>query len=103
MKPTFRSNDFAARADREFTGRSAHALPNTDCAYQGSLKDFGGRGQPGDRPSFRSISDQYFRNHARRVFAVETALFGLIIIIVAVPVVQSAAGLAALFQRLWFS
>jgi hypothetical protein len=99
MKPTFHCNDFTARADREFTGRTAHALPKTDCHYQSSLKDFDGRSR-GDDGSFRSISNQYFRTDARRIFAVETAVFGLIVMIVAVPVVQSLSGVARVFQTL---
>jgi len=102
MKPTFQFNEIKVRRSDTAVTPGA-ALPKMDFHYQSSLQDFGGRCRPGDGPSFRSISTQYFKDDARRIFAVETALFGLIVMIVAVPVVQSATGLAQLLQGLWIS
>lgn len=75
------------------------SLPQTDFHFQaGSFG--GGSGRPsGQRfPSFRGISDEYFRSEARSYFAIEAAIFGLIVLTAAVPVIEGVRGLV---QFVW--
>ncbi|CAN5675926.1 hypothetical protein BH20VER1_BH20VER1_20110 [soil metagenome] len=102
MKPISKFNEHSRRVDREIS-RAGAVLPKIDQHFQGSLENFAGRCRHGDEGSFRSISKRYFAIDARRSFAVETAVFGLIVMIVAVPVVQSAAAFLGLLQALWIS
>ncbi len=70
------------------------SLPRTDHNFQaGSFGDSSGRCGGQRRPSFRGISDDYFRTEARRYFKFEAAIFGLILVTAAVPVIQGISGL----------
>jgi len=73
--------------------------PNTDYHFQSGSFDRG-FGRPAGKPvrSFRGISEEYFRTEARSHFAIEAALFGLIVMTVAVPVFQGVRGLV---QYVW--
>lgn len=93
MKPTLHQIETNRRADRETSLRTGNGLPKTDYHFRpDSRTDFSGRcyGNPG--PSFRRISDDYFKNEATGHFVSEAAVFGLIILTVAMPVIQSARG-----------
>jgi hypothetical protein len=53
----------------------------------------GGRCFGACRPSFRAISQEYFKNEARRNFASEAALFVVIVMTAALPILNSASAL----------
>jgi hypothetical protein len=94
MKPTIQFHEMSHRdfSDREF--RQASALPKTDYCFQGSpMTNKGGRCFGVRRPSFRSISQDYFKNEAPQSFAVEAALFTVILLTAAVPIINSASAL----------
>lgn len=96
MKPTFPlAQTRNARGSFFGSGNVSRSL-QTDCNYQASR--FGGSSPCGGKPqpSFRGISDDYFRREARGHFASEAAFFVLIVLTVAVPVVQSIYALATL-------
>ena len=83
MKPTIQSN----------THRGPR-LPKTDYGYQApSVASTGGRCFGSPRPSFRSISQDYFKNEARQSFATEAALFSVIVMTAAVSLISSVAGM----------
>jgi len=88
MKPTFQLN----------TGRGPR-LPKTDYSYQASsVSSRGGRCFGCRQPSFRAISQDYFKNEARPTFVMETALFMVIVMTAAVSVISSASGLVHLVR-----
>jgi len=87
MKPTFQLNT-----------RRGPRLPKTDYSYQAPSANTGGRCFGSRRPSFRAISQDYFKNEARHTFATEAALFSVIVMTAAVSVISSAAGLVHLVR-----
>ena len=94
MKPTLQLPEFSSRGDsRPSRGRSA--APKIDYHFQASVPgDFSGsHGGSGRKGSFRSISNDYFSQDARSTFACEAALFGVLVMIVAGPVIEGARGL----------
>jgi hypothetical protein len=99
MKPTVQFNennrcDFSARQSRK-----RFALPKTDCNFQAvSVANGSGRCFTTCRPSFRAISQEYFRNEAPRIFAGEAALFCVIVITAALPILNSAGALVHLVR-----
>ena len=96
MKPTIQFHETSQRdlCDRDF--REGSALPKTDYSFQaGSVANGGGRRFGSRSPSFRSISQDYFKNEARHSFAGEAALFTVIVMTAAVPIISSVH---ALFQ-----
>lgn len=98
MKPSFplidtlRSRDSFGRVQQRF------AAPMTDCFFKANGFD-GFREGPREekRPSFRKISDSYFRTEAHQHFVTEAAFFALIVLTVAIPVIEGIRGLARLF------
>jgi hypothetical protein len=99
MKPTLPITQRKNRRDALENARGT-LLPKTDFSFQaGSFRDGGGGGSAGRRvPSLRGISDEYFRTEARSHFAIEAALFGLIVTTAALPVFEGARGLV---QFVW--
>lgn len=92
MKPTphfFYPNN---RRDSVESARGS-SLPKTDFNFQAGWGDSSGRCGGKRLPSFRRISDDYFRNEARSYFKVEAALFGLLLVTAAVPVFEGISGL----------
>lgn len=88
MKPTI-----------QFNTRRGPRLPQTDYAYQASpVANMGGRCFGSPRPSFRSISKDYFRYEARQSFATEAALFSVIVMTAAVSLISSVAGMVHLVR-----
>jgi hypothetical protein len=99
MKPTIQFNEKSRRdlSDRDF--RQGSALPKTDYSYQApSVANMGGRCFGSRRPSFRSISQDYFKYEARPSFVSEAALFTVIVITAAVPIINSASALLHLVR-----
>ena len=90
MKPTIQFNETSRRDFCDRGSRKDSALPKTDYSFQGaSFANGGGRCFGSRYPSFRSISDDYFKNEARPNFAREAALFTVIVLIAAVPIIAS--------------
>jgi hypothetical protein len=88
MKPTFQLN----------RGRGPK-LPKTDYSFQASsAASMGGRCFGSRKPSFRAISQDYFKYEAPQSFATEAALFGVIVMTAAVSVISSASGLVHLVR-----
>ena len=84
MKPTIQLNE-----------RRTQRGPKTDCNYQvGSMPNRGGRRLP--CASIRAVSDDYFKNEARSMFATEAAFFSVIVITAAGPLISAAIALVHL-------
>ena len=99
MKPTIQFNEKRRRdfSDREFCRGSA--LPKTDYSFQApSVPNGGGRCFGAPRPSFRAISQEYFKNEEPRSFAGEAALFVVIVMTAALPIISSASALLHLVR-----
>jgi hypothetical protein len=96
MKPTIPFNDKSKGdfSDRNFRGGCV--LPQTDYNY--SVGKSGGRCFGSRRPSFRSISQDYFKNEARHSFVGEAALFVVIVMTAAVPIINSVTMLLHLVR-----
>ncbi|MFL6539650.1 MAG: hypothetical protein ACJ8HU_02715 [Chthoniobacterales bacterium] len=76
------------------TARSGARFPMTDCQYMaGRLGNHFGGGEGKRHPSIRGISEEYFENEARNHFASEAAIFALIAVTSAVPVIEGVRGL----------
>jgi hypothetical protein len=87
MKPTIQLNE-----------RNSRRMPKTDYSYQvGSMPSRGGRGY-GKRASIRAISNEYFKNEARSMFATEAAFFSVIVMTAAVPLIYTAMALVHLVR-----
>ena len=92
MKPTIQFTEKSTRdlSDRE--SRKGSAFPKTDYSFQAaSVTSGGGRGFGVRRPSFRTISQEYFKNEEPRSFAGEAALFVVIVMTAALPIISSAS------------
>lgn len=92
MKPTlqpFQTN--FVRDGRE--SRIARGLPKIDRQFRAnSISEFNGRCHGSPAPSFRRISEDYFNNEAPGHFVSEAAIFGLMLVTAAVPVIEGARG-----------
>jgi hypothetical protein len=93
MKPTTQFNEKSRDfSDRE--SRRGSRVPQTDCSFQAaSATNGGGRCFGSRRPSFRSISQDYFKNEAPHNFAGEAALFTVIVMTAAIPILNSVSAL----------
>ncbi|MEY2490705.1 MAG: hypothetical protein QOC70_2647 [Verrucomicrobiota bacterium] len=98
MKPTTQFNEKSrAFSDRE--SRRGSTIPKTDYSFQGaSAANGGGRCFGSRRPSFRSISQDYFKKEAPHSFAGEAALFTVIVMTAAVPIINSVGALVHLVR-----
>jgi hypothetical protein len=94
MKPTIQFNE-KSRSD----SRRGFAQPQIDYNYQStSLANRGGRCFGSRPPSFRSISQDYFKYEARKTYVGEAALFVVIVMTAAVPIINSASALLHLVR-----
>jgi hypothetical protein len=85
MKPTIQLN-----------ARHGLSMPKTDCNYQvGSMASRGGRSRSA---SICAVSNDYFKNEARSMFATEAAFFSVIVITAAGPLISAAMGLVHLVR-----
>src|SRR3954464_12060321 len=97
MKPTFQLTHPRNRRDSFLSGRNGSRSLQTDYTFQAiNLDVLSGGGDGRGYPSFRWISDNYFRAEARQHFVIEAAFFALIVATVAVPVIQSVQAFVAL-------
>jgi hypothetical protein len=95
MKPTIQFNEKSG--ERE--SRRGFMLPKTDYNLQaGSMANAGSRCFGSCRQSFRAISRDYFENEARRSFAGEALLFGVMVMTAAMPILNSAREMAQLVR-----
>jgi hypothetical protein len=101
MKPTIQFNEKSCRDSLSREPRKGSALPKTDYSFQAaSVANGGGRCFGSCRPSFRSISQDYFKNEARRSFAGEAILFSVIVMTAALPILNSASALVHLVRSI---
>jgi hypothetical protein len=99
MKPNTQFNEKSYLDLSDRGSRRGSALLQTDCNYQGtSLANMGGRCFGSRRPSFRSISQNYFKYEARQSYAGEAALFAVIVMTAAVPIINSVSALLHLVR-----
>ncbi|HEY2140064.1 MAG TPA: hypothetical protein VGH00_08285 [Chthoniobacterales bacterium] len=88
MKPTILLNN-----------RHGLRLPKIDSSYHvGSMPSRGGRSSGSRHASIRAVSDEYFKNEARSMFATEAAFFGVIVMTAAVPLINTAMALVHLVR-----
>jgi hypothetical protein len=98
MKQPIQFNEKSRRHSSERGARGHSAFPKTDFSYHASIASMGGRCFDSRRPSFRSISQDYFRNEARYSYAGEAALFCVIVLTAALPLLESAQALMQLVR-----
>lgn len=95
MKPTIQFNQKSNRDQRE--SRRSPASPQTDYSFQaGSMN--GGRCFGSCHPSFRSISQDYFKSEEPHSFVREAALFSVIMMTAAVPILYSVSAFLQLVR-----
>jgi hypothetical protein len=88
MKPTIYLSD-----------RPGIRMPKIDCNYHvASMPSRGGRGNGSPHASIRAVSNDYFKNEARSMFATEAAVFGVIVMTAAVPLINTAMALVHLVR-----
>jgi hypothetical protein len=101
MKPTIQFNEKSHRDFGDREPRKGSALPQIDYSFQAaSVAKGGGRCFGSCRPSFRAISQDYFKNEARRSFVSEAALFSVIVMTSALPILNSASALVHLVRSI---
>ena len=99
MKPPIQFSKKNRRDSSERGSRGRSAFAKTDCNYHtASISNMGGRCYGSRRPSFRSISQDYFKNEARQSYAGEAALFCVIVLTAALPLLDSAHALVQLVR-----
>lgn len=93
MKPTFQFTPKNSRSD-SIAGRQGSHAPQTDFCFQADVPNFSGRRGGDGLPPFRGISAAYFDREARSHFRAEAAVFGLIILSAALPMIEGLRGVA---------
>ena len=98
MKPTVQFNEKSRRdlSDRE--SRKGSLLPKTDYSFQAAAVSAGGRRFGSRRPSFRAISQEYFKNEEPGSFVGEAALFVVMGTTAALAIINSAGALTQLVR-----
>jgi hypothetical protein len=88
MKPTIQLNQ-----------RHDLRMPRTDSNFQvGSMPSCGGRHFGSRHASIRAVSNDYFKNEARSMFATEAAFFSVIVMTAAVPLIYTAMAMVHLVR-----
>jgi hypothetical protein len=93
MKPTIQFNEKSRHDLNDRQLRQGSPLPKTDYSFQAAGVANGGRCFGAPRPSFRAISQEYFKYEEPRSFAGEAALFVVIVMTAALPMISSASAL----------
>jgi hypothetical protein len=94
MKPTFQTND-----DR--TRECSHMFPTTDFNYHSiALGECRGRCGGVVRPSFHSLSRDYFKTEARQYSLAETLVFAAIMATAVLPILNGASAVMALVRAI---
>lgn len=103
MKPTYYTPSLSKRSDSERTTTPHHiGLSATNCALQGDNRTSLGRdlnANTNHHPIFNAaeflaLSGDFFRGETKRSFAIEGALFAIIVGISTWPIVLMAAAIA---------
>ena len=85
MKPSIQPNK-----------RHGLRMPKTDCNFQiGSMPSRGGRSRSA---SICAVSNDYFKNEARSMFATEAAFFSVIVMTAAVPLIHTVTAMTHLVR-----
>lgn len=99
MKPTIQFNEKSRQRFGEMGSPRRVAFPKTDYGYQAtSMGNMGGRRFGSPDPSFRAISQDYFKYEAPHTFVGEVALFTMIVITAAVPIMASVGAVLHLVR-----
>jgi hypothetical protein len=99
MKPTIQFNEKRRRNSCDRESRQCSAFLQTDYSFQAaSVANGGGRCFGSCQQSFRAISQDYFKNEARCNFVSEAALFSVIVVTAALPILSSASALVHLVR-----
>ena len=99
MKPTIQFNEESRGDSGDRESRRGSVLPQTDYSFQAaSVANGGGRCFGSCRQSFRAISPDYFKNEARYDFVSEAALFSVIVVTAALPILNSVSALVHLVR-----
>jgi hypothetical protein len=94
MKPTTQFDEKSSRDPSDRESRRGSGFPKTDYSFHAASAANGGGSCFGSRrPSFRSISQNYFKNEAPYSFASEAAFFTVIVLTAAVPIISSVNAL----------
>ena len=84
MKPTFQINDKRTR-------ESVRTFPITDFDYHSvTVGGYSGRCAKAVKPSFHTLSRDYFDTEARHYFLAEATVFAAIMATVALPILNGA-------------
>lgn len=98
MKPTIQFNEKSRRDLRDRASRQGSFLPKTDYSFQAAAVSGGGRRFGARRPSFRAISQEYFKNEEPGSFVGEAALFVVMATTAALAIISSAGALMHLVR-----
>jgi hypothetical protein len=93
MKPLFQTNDSR-------TQTSAHRFPIIHFNYHSVVLDHSGRCATVVRPSFHSLSRDYFNTEARRYFLAEAMVFGSMMAMALFPILNGARAMIELVRVL---
>ena len=93
MKPILKTNRISKRSDIPATVE--RTFPVTDSNYQTVVLDgYRGGCAKAEVPSFRSISNSYFKKEARHDFVSEAIFFAFIVITAALPMLNNVQAIA---------
>jgi len=99
MKPISQFNEKSRRDSSDRNFRQGSTLSKTDYCFQTtSVANGGGRCFGSCHTSFRKISQDYLKNEARFDFASEAALFSVIVVTAALPILSSIGALVHLVR-----
>ena len=99
MKPTIQFHEKNRQCFGEMDSPRGVSFPKTDYSYQGSsMANRGGRPFESRHPSFRSISQDYFKYEVPPTFLGEVALFSVIVMTAAVPIMASVGAILHLVR-----
>ena len=94
MKPTFQINDHRTREP----GRT---FPITDFHYHSvALGNYSGRCAGAVRPSFHTLSRDYFNSEERHYFLAEATVFAVIMATAALPILNGARAMMELIRAI---
>ncbi|HEY0368209.1 MAG TPA: hypothetical protein VGC85_01300 [Chthoniobacterales bacterium] len=97
MKPVIQISRPARRHDVSRPVQD-HYAPKTDWSYQAPRENFRGGSGSMPRPSFHSLSDEFFAEEARKEWRIEAAVFAAIVAVAAWPIALAAQAAFALMK-----
>ncbi|MDQ6624196.1 MAG: hypothetical protein M3Y86_12035 [Verrucomicrobiota bacterium] len=78
-------------------GQPAHA-PVTDWSYQAPAAEIRGGAASFVRPSFHTLSDDFFAAEAKRTWQIDAVIFGVFLAVTAWPIALAAQAAVALMK-----